>query len=86
MNDSKCPDNYFDITNRSYLNKEPQFKSMLEEGRMKLLNKDFEEAIKEFRSIIESTENYPDIQMEAKYYLGICYLDSSKPLLQIKEH
>ena len=86
MNDNKGPDNYFDITNRTYLNKEPKIKAMLEEGRKKLLNKEFDEAIKDFKTIVEMTENYQDIQNEAKYYLGICYLDSNMPLRQIQEH
>ena len=56
-------------------------KSMLEEGWQSLLQKDFEKAIKQFKIIISKTDKQSEIQMEAKYYLGICYLDNNLPIL-----
>ena len=58
----------------------------MEKGRKQLLEKNFKEAIVILAKIVETNStSSANIVIEAKFYLGISFLDSNQPLLAIKE-
>ena len=65
--------------------KERALKKQVESARKHLLDKKFDKAINELKSVLKHDTQRNDLFLEARFYLGVSYLDSNQPLLSIKQ-